>query len=105
MDRIKETKTESDRDPAGMVEDAIARLQEALAVLQVIEDGDLLGELPADRSARRNHQSAVSMLAVLRRDLTGVAEELEAAIRTRDVIDRAIRKAPADELSRPPGRR
>jgi hypothetical protein len=76
-------------DPVGPVEAALGRLHEALAIIVMIDDLNMLDELPAGAQARRNHQSAVSMLAVLRRELEAVAVELDAAIHTRDVLARA----------------
>lgn len=78
-------------DPGGLLEGATMRLREAVSILDAIDEADLLGELPANRAARRAHQSAVSMLAVLQRELAAVADELDAAIRTHEVIDRAVR--------------
>jgi hypothetical protein len=75
-------------DAAGLTERALARLCEATALIVMIEDRDLLGELPAGDTARANHQAGVSMLSILRRELEGVAVELEAAIHTREVLDR-----------------
>jgi hypothetical protein len=61
-----------------LIEEAAARLREALALLELIESGDLLGELPADRDAREGHQRAVSVLAVLKRDLVDLERRLGA---------------------------
>lgn len=90
-------------DPNGPMESALGRLREASAILEAIDTRGLLDELPASRQAQRAHQSAVSMLAVLRRELEGVAEELEAAILTRDVVGRATRPATTrDPKASPP---
>lgn len=85
-----------DRDEGILVEDAIGRLSEALAILVTIEEHNLLGELPADATAREAHQRAVSLLAVLRRELQGVVQELDAAFQTHEAIRRA-RDEPAAE--------
>ncbi len=61
------------------VEEAVARLHEALAILEAIDAGELLAELPGDRVAARRHQCAVSLLTVLRRELEGIAGDLDAA--------------------------
>ena len=61
------------------VEDAVARLHEALAILEAIDARELLAELPRDRAAARRHQCAVSLLTVLRRELEGITGDLDAA--------------------------
>ncbi len=61
------------------VEDALARLHESLAILETIDAGELLAQLPADRTAARGHQTAVSLLTVLRRELQSIAGDLDAA--------------------------
>jgi hypothetical protein len=71
------------------IEDTVARLIEAIAVLETIEFGGMLGELPADPMARDTHQRAVSLLAVLRRDLVVLRKELQAAGQAQDAIARA----------------
>jgi hypothetical protein len=65
------------RDDA--VEAALSRLTEALALLDAIDEGDMLARLPAEPEAARRHQRAVSMLAVLRRELETVTGELSSA--------------------------
>jgi len=66
--------------PAGdLAESALARLSEALAILEAIDRGDLLAELPAGAEAAERHQCAVSLLAVLRRELEALACELQSA--------------------------
>lgn len=72
-----------------LVEDALGRLREAIAILDAIEEGGMLGELPAKATARRNHQRAVSLLAILRRELAGLARDLAAAGQVQDAIARA----------------
>jgi hypothetical protein len=69
--------------PAGdLIEDAAARLREA------IDAGELLCELPDGAEAGRRHQSAVSLLAVLHRDLSALACELESASHVQDLMQR-----------------
>jgi hypothetical protein len=82
-------------DAAGMIETALGRLYEAMALVTTIEDRGLLAELPAGEAGRQNHQAAVSMLAILRRELEGVSIELDAAVRTREALEglRARRQA------------
>ena len=77
-----------DSDACGLTETALARLYEAMTLIATIEDRGLLAELPPGETARADHQAAVSMLSILRRELEGVAVELEAAIHTREVLDR-----------------
>ena len=81
--------TPSGPDFAGLLEGALGRLLEASCLVSQIEDHDLLAELPADDEARGRHQAAISMIAILRRELDGVATELQAAITTVDVLHRA----------------
>jgi len=76
--------------PPDVVDDAVGRLCEALAILDAIELGGMLGELPADPIARKAHQRAVSLLAILRRDLATLREELQAAGQAQDAIARAL---------------
>lgn len=71
------------------LEVALGRLAEARALVQTIQDHDLLAELPAREAARADHQRAVSLIAVLHRELQGLSADLEAAIATRDVLSRA----------------
>jgi hypothetical protein len=83
-----------------VVEDAVSRLCEAIAVLEAIEMGGMLGELPADAMARDEHQRAVSLLAVLRRDLAGLRRDLQAAVQAQDVIARALARPSAETKRR-----
>jgi hypothetical protein len=76
--------------PPDVLEDAVGRLLEAVAVLEAIEQGGMLGALPADACARAEHQRAVSLLAVLRRDLNGLRRELLAAGEAEAAIARAM---------------
>lgn len=66
-------------DAAQMVEAAHGRIREVLDVLESIEGGELLSELPSHPAGRRRHQCAVSMLAVVKRELTAVMEDLDVA--------------------------
>ena len=72
-----------------LIEDAVGRVIEAIAVLDVIEEGEMLSELPADLAARRKHQGAVSLLAVLKRELIDLSRDLRAA----EEVHRAIARA------------
>lgn len=80
------------KDSAELLESARARLREAYALLQAIDDGGLLSELPTPPAARQAHQCAVSMLAVLRRELEGIVTDLDAATQTTEVLDRVSRR-------------
>jgi hypothetical protein len=72
-----------------LIEDAVGRLLEAIAVLDVIEEGEMLSELPHDAAARRTHQGAVSLLAVLKRELIDLSRDLRAAEEVHQAIARA----------------
>jgi hypothetical protein len=61
------------------VEDAVARLYEALAILEAVEARELLSDLPHGHEAADRRQSAISLLAVLRRELQAIAGDLDAA--------------------------
>ena len=89
--------------PPDIVEDAVGRLHEAIAVLEAIEQGDMLAELPQDPYARDGHQRAVSLLAVLRRELIGLLRDLQAGGQAQDAIARAMaRRQPADAKRQAP---
>ena len=75
----------ADRD---LGEDAAGRLLEAIAILDAIERAELLVALPKGADAARRHQCAVSLLAVLRRELTALACDLQSATLVRDVMIR-----------------
>ena len=62
-----------------VLEAALARLAEALAVLDAVDEGGHFDQLPHNPDARTMHQRGVCMLAVARRDLRALANELEAA--------------------------
>lgn len=76
------------------IDDALGRLHEILALVRVIEDGDLLAALPADEDAAENHQRAVSLLVVLRRELDSLVAQLNAAQLTLGAFVRTANKAP-----------
>jgi len=67
----------------------VGRLMESIAMLDVIEEGEMLSELPHDAGARRKHQGAVSLLAVLKRELIDLSRDLRAAEDVRQAIARA----------------
>jgi hypothetical protein len=91
--------TDHPRSP-DMVEDAIGRLCEAISILDAIETGGMLAELPVDDIARDAHQRAVSLLAVLRRELTALRCELQAAGEAQEAIARAVARARPDDAPR-----
>jgi len=76
------------------IDDALARLYEILAIVQVIEDGDLLAALPAEEIAAQDHQRAVSLLVVLHRELDSLVDQLSAAQLTLGAVARAANRAP-----------
>lgn len=53
------------------------RLRELEAVLLAIDEGELLSSLPAAPGAAARHQTAVSLLALLRRDLRELIDDME----------------------------
>jgi hypothetical protein len=73
---------------AELIEDAVGRLREALVILDVIDQAELLAELPSSGDGAKRHQSGVSLLGVLRRELGALAEELEASHQVHDLIFR-----------------
>lgn len=78
------------------LEAAAVRLNEAISILDALERGDLLAELPRGAEAAANHQCAVSLLAVLRRELQTLACELESASQVQHLMDRLSRAGPND---------
>lgn len=76
--------------PPDVLEEAIGRLHEAIAVLDAIDLGDMLGALPEDPADANAHQRAVSLLAVLRRDLVALRRDMQAAGHAEDAIARAL---------------
>lgn len=79
-----------------LIEAAVGRLHEAIALLEAIERGDLLAELPTQADAAPRHQCAVSLLAVLRRELEALTVELESAGYVQNLISRMSRPTPRD---------
>lgn len=75
------------------LETVIARLCEGLAVLESIEDGDMLAALPAALEARTAHQRAVCLLSVLRRDLAALADDLSVASTTAAMLAAAMARS------------
>ena len=77
------------------LDDALARLHEMLALVQAIEDGDLLAALPAEEIAAQDHQRAGSLLSALHRERDCLAGRLAAAqLAMGAVIRTASRAAP-----------
>jgi hypothetical protein len=62
-----------------VLELAGARLREIRAILQAIDEGELLSDLPASAASRLRHQTAVSMLAIADRELMAAIIELDQA--------------------------
>jgi hypothetical protein len=75
------------------IDEALARLHEIIAIVQVIEDGDLLSALPADEHAAQDHQRGVSLLVVLHRELERLVGELGAAQLAMGVLARTTNRA------------
>ena len=75
-------------DPSGLIEATLGRLIEATQLVALVEDQNLLAELPPGDDARRNHQRACSLLAILHRELDAIALELSAALETHEVLSR-----------------
>lgn len=82
--------------PAPINEDAVGRLREAIALLEAIDAGALLDALPPGPEDALRHQTGVSMLAVLRRELEGLACELQSLCLVQDVMTRVRRAGAAD---------
>jgi hypothetical protein len=53
------------------------RLREIDAILTAIDQGELLAELPAGPGSRARHQAAVSLLAVMQRELRSLILDLD----------------------------
>lgn len=79
-----------------LTEQAVGRLCEALSLLEAIDAGGFLDELPNAAESARNHQCAVSLLAILRRELRGLVCELQSACLVHDVMARVGRPGPAE---------
>jgi hypothetical protein len=67
-----------------------------MSILDAVEHGELLAELPRGAEAAAKHQCAVSLLAVLRRELQLLACELESASQVQHLIERLSRAEPTD---------
>jgi hypothetical protein len=79
-----------------LIEAAVGRLREAVALLEAIDRGELLAELPSQSDAAVRHQCAVSLLAVLRRELDALTAELESAGYVQDLLSRMSRSSQRD---------
>lgn len=79
-----------------MLEAAAGRLAEAVSILDALDLSELLSALPkgADEAAR--HQCAVSLLAVLRRELQALVCELQSASQVQALMDRLSRSGSAE---------
>jgi hypothetical protein len=73
---------------ADLIEDAVVRLREALAILDTIEHAELLSELPSSRDGAARHQSGVSLLTILKRELMSIRTELSSSHQVHDLISR-----------------
>jgi len=73
---------------ADLIEDAVTRLGEGLAILDTIDRAELFSELPSGGDAAERHQSGVSLLAILRRELTALRTELDSSHQAHDLIRR-----------------
>ncbi len=85
--------------PAGqndVLEAAAGRLAEAVSILDAVDRSELLSVLPRGADAAARHQCAVSLLAVLRRELQTLAGELESASQVQNLMDRLSRSGQAD---------
>jgi hypothetical protein len=89
-------------DPIGadgqsdVLEAAAGRLAEAVSILDAVERSELLSVLPRGADAAARHQCAVSLLAVLRRELQALACELESASEVQNLLGRLSRSGQAD---------
>jgi hypothetical protein len=79
-----------------VLEAAAGRLNEAVSILDAVERGELLAVLPRGADAAARHQCAVSLLAVLRRELRALACELESASQVQNLMDRLSRPGQGD---------
>jgi hypothetical protein len=79
-----------------VLEAAAGRLAEAVSILDAVERSELLSVLPGGADAAARHQCAVSLLAVLRRELQALACELESASQVHNLMDRLSRSGQAD---------
>ncbi len=89
-------------DPAGpgggsdVLEAAAGRLAEAVSILDAVDRSELLSSLPRGADAAARQQCAVSLLAVLRRELRALACELESASQVQNLMDRLSRPGQGD---------
>ena len=89
-------------DPSGpgaqgdVLEAAASRLAEAVSILDAVDRSELLSVLPKGAEAAARHQCAVSLLAVLRRELQALACELESASQVANLMDRLSRSGQAE---------
>jgi hypothetical protein len=79
-----------------VLEAAAGRLAEAVSILDAVERSELLSVLPRGADAAARHQCAVSLLAVLRRELQALACELESASEVQNLLGRLSRSGQAD---------
>lgn len=79
-----------------LAEQTVGRLLEAMSLLEAIDAGGLLDELPGAAEAARKQQCAISLLAVLRRDLQALTCELQSACMVHDVMARVARSGSAE---------
>ncbi len=63
-----------------LLEHAGGRLREVRALLVAIDMAELLADVPASAAARLNHQTGVSLLAVMDRELQTLIDELTLAV-------------------------
>lgn len=82
--------------PTPFGDEAVGRIREAIAVLDAIDQAELLVAAPKGAEAARRHQCGVSLLAVLRRDLEAVAADLQAASLVQDVMSRVRNSGSGD---------
>ena len=79
-----------------VLEAAAGRLAEAVSILDAVDRSELLSVLPRGTDEAARHQCAVSLLAVLRRELQALACELESASQVQNLMDRLSRSGHAD---------
>ena len=82
--------------PTDVLEAAAGRLAEAVSILDAVDRSELLSVLPRGADAAARHQCAVSLLAVLRRELQTLAGELESASQVQNLMGRLSRSGQAD---------
>ena len=75
-------------DALALAEQLCGRLQEALAILEAIDAGDLLSATPSGAENVRRHQCGISLLAVLRRELEDMATDLQSAGLVQNLMQR-----------------